>query len=146
MAKKTSGTYVIGHINPDTDSIASAMGYAWLLQNQTGETITPARAGHLNPQTAWVLERLHLEPPALLPDASPRFENVVQRLNTTTPERPLRELAQQVERAGRARADGFRLQESLDVLAQVACRLIPPILLLGQRLAHDRVEVRRPPA
>ena len=100
MAKKTSGTYVIGHINPDTDSIASAMGYAWLLQNQTGETITPARAGHLNPQTAWVLERLHLEPPALLPDASPRFENVVQRLNTTTPERPLRDVWAIANRTG----------------------------------------------
>ena len=76
MAKKTSGTYVIGHINPDTDSIAAAMGYAWLLQNQTGDEVLAARAGHLNPQTSWVLERLNLEPPVLLPDASPRFEHV----------------------------------------------------------------------
>ncbi|MEZ4590401.1 MAG: DHH family phosphoesterase [Chloroflexota bacterium] len=50
MAKKTSGTYVIGHINPDTDSIASAMGYAWLLQNQTEEEVIAARAGTLNPK------------------------------------------------------------------------------------------------
>lgn len=100
MAKKTTGTYVIGHINPDTDSIASAMGYAWLLQNQSEENIIPARAGTLNPQTAWVLERLRLEPPILLPDASPRFENVVHRFNPTTPERPLRDVWAIANRTG----------------------------------------------
>ena len=100
MAKKNSGTYVIGHINPDTDSIAAAMGYAWLLQNQEEENIVPARAGHLNPQTAWVLERLNLEPPILLPDASPRFENIVQRFNTTTPDRPLRDVWAIANRTG----------------------------------------------
>ncbi len=100
MAKKTSGMYVIGHINPDTDSIASAMGYAWLLQNQEEEPVVPARAGHLNPQTVWVLERLELEPPILLPDASPRFENIVQRFNTTTPDRPLRDVWAIANRTG----------------------------------------------
>ena len=100
MAKKTSGTYVIGHINPDTDSIAAAMGYAWLLQNQTGEEIIAARAGHLNPQTSWVLEWLNLEPPFLLPDASPRFENVAYRFNTTTPDRPLRDVWAIANRTG----------------------------------------------
>lgn len=83
--------YVIGHVNPDTDSIASAMGYAWLLQDQLRKNVIPARAGHLNPQTSWTLKRLGLEPPVFLPDASPRFEAIAHRLNTTTPERPLRE-------------------------------------------------------
>lgn len=100
MAKKTSGTFVIGHINPDTDSIAAAMGYAWLLQNLEEETIIPARAGHLNPQTSWVLDRLNIEPPILLPDASPRFENIVQRFNTTTPDRPLRDVWAIANRTG----------------------------------------------
>ncbi len=100
MAKKTSGTYVIGHINPDTDSIASAMGYAWLLQNQEEDPVIAARAGQLNPQTAWVLERLKLEPPVLLPDASPRFEHVAQRYNTTTPDRPLRDVWAIANRTG----------------------------------------------
>lgn len=85
-------TYVVGHINPDTDSIAAAMGYAWLLQDTAkNEDFTAARAGQLNPQTTWVLHRLGLEPPLLLPDASPRFESIAHRLNTTTPEHPLRE-------------------------------------------------------
>ena len=83
--------YVIGHINPDTDSIASAMGYAWLLRERDGGNVIAARAGPINPQTTWVLKRLGLEPPFLLPDASPRFASVTQYLDTTSPERPLRE-------------------------------------------------------
>lgn len=87
-----STTYIIGHINPDTDSIAAAMGYAWLLQDTAkNESYVAARAGQLNPQTTWVLNRLKLDPPLLLPDASPRFESIAHRFNTTTPEHPLRE-------------------------------------------------------
>ncbi len=91
MAEKNGQIYVIGHQNPDTDAIASAMGYAWLLRDQLGGNVTAARVGQLNPQTTWVLSRLGLEPPLLMPDASPRFESICHRLNTTTPERPLRE-------------------------------------------------------
>ena len=91
MNKTNNQLHVIGHVNPDTDSIASAMGYAWLLQDQLEDNVVAARAGHLNPQTSWVLNRLGLEPPVYLPDASPRFEAIAHRLNTTTPERPLRE-------------------------------------------------------
>lgn len=92
MQKTNNQTYVIGHINPDTDSIASAMGYAWLLQDiEPDESYVAARAGQLNPQTTWVLDRLKLDPPLLLPDASPRFETIAHRFNTTTPDRPLRE-------------------------------------------------------
>ena len=40
-----SRTYVIGHVNPDTDSIASAMGYAWLLRERDGVDTVAARAG-----------------------------------------------------------------------------------------------------
>jgi len=31
-----SPVYVIGHLNPDTDAIAAAMGYAWLLRERDG--------------------------------------------------------------------------------------------------------------
>ncbi len=83
--------YVIGHVNPDTDAIASAMGYAWLLRERDGEDAIATRAGVINPQTTWVLKRLGLESPMVLNDASPRFESVVKRLDTTHPDRPLRE-------------------------------------------------------
>jgi manganese-dependent inorganic pyrophosphatase len=90
--QKKNDIYVIGHINPDTDSIASAMGYAWLLNDQFDVSVTAARAGQLNPQTTWVLDRLQLDPPILLSDASPRFESIAQRFDTTTPDRPLRDV------------------------------------------------------
>jgi len=83
--------YVVGHVNPDTDAIASAMGYAWLLCERDGADALAARAGQVNRQTAWALKYLGLETPYLLTDASPRFQSVVRRLDTTTPDKPLRE-------------------------------------------------------
>ena len=83
--------YVIGHINPDTDSIASAIGYAWYLRESEGVDAVAARAGALNPQTAWVLKKLSIDLPLLLNDASPRFEAVTRRLDSVTPESPLRD-------------------------------------------------------
>lgn len=82
-------TYVIGHVNPDTDSIASAMGYAWLLRERDGVDTVAARAGALNPQTAWVLKQVNLEAPVLLTDASPRFESVMLRLDSIRPDAQL---------------------------------------------------------
>ena len=81
--------YVIGHVNPDTDSIASAMGYAWLLRERDGVNTIAARAGALNPQTFWVLKTLGLDAPYLLTDASPRFESIMRRLDSIDPESQL---------------------------------------------------------
>src|SRR5689334_9466148 len=68
--------YVIGHLNPDTDAIAAAMGYAWLLRERDGLNAIAARAGGVNAQTAWVLKIAGLEAPRLITDASPRFERI----------------------------------------------------------------------
>lgn len=92
--------YIIGHVNPDTDAIASAMGYAWLLQERDGLNAIPARSGAINRQTSWVLRTLDLEPPLLFNDASPRFESVMRRLDTVTPERPLSEAWAILSRTG----------------------------------------------
>ena len=83
--------YVIGHVNPDTDTVAAAMGYAWLLRERDGADTVAARAGAVNPQTAWALKKTGLDAPLLLNDASPRFEAVTRRLDTTKPDSPLRE-------------------------------------------------------
>ena len=93
-------TYVIGHVNPDTDSISSAIGYAWLLRERDGMNAVAARAGSMNPQTSWVLERLSLEPPCLLTDVSPRFESVARRMDTTSPDKPLRDAWDIASRTG----------------------------------------------
>lgn len=82
-------TYVTGHVNPDTDSIAAAIAYAWLLKERDGIDARAARAGAINPQTSWALKFLKLDPPYLLTDASPRFDSVVRRLDTTKPDSPL---------------------------------------------------------
>ncbi len=92
--------FVIGHVNPDTDAIASAMGYAWLLQERDGANAVPARSGAINRQTAWVLHELNLEPPLLFNDASPRFDSVMHRLDTVTPDRPLSEAWAILNRTG----------------------------------------------
>lgn len=85
----TGQIYVIGHVNPDTDTVASAMGYAWLLRERDGANTIAARAGAINPQTSWALRKTGVETPILLSDASPRFEAVTRRLDTTSPESPL---------------------------------------------------------
>ncbi len=95
-----SRIYVIGHVNPDTDSIASAIGYAWLLRERDGEDVVAARAGAINPQTTWVLKHLNMEPPMLLTDASPRFLSVNRRLDTATPDSPLRDAWTILNRTG----------------------------------------------
>jgi manganese-dependent inorganic pyrophosphatase len=92
--------YVIGHVNPDTDSIASAMGYAWLLRQRDGLDTLAARAGAINQQTAWALKRLGLEAPFLLTDASPRFGTVMRQLDSLLPERPLSEAWALASRTG----------------------------------------------
>lgn len=81
--------YVVGHINPDTDAIASAMGYAWLLRERDSANAVAARAGALNAQTSWVLKTLNIEAPTLLTDASPRFGSVMRRLDTIRPDSQL---------------------------------------------------------
>jgi manganese-dependent inorganic pyrophosphatase len=92
--------YVIGHINPDTDSIASAMGYAWLLRQRDGQDTVASRAGAINAQTAWALKKLNLEPPFLLTDASPRFESVTRQFDTIHPDDPLSEAWALASRTG----------------------------------------------
>lgn len=86
-----SPIHVIGHQNPDTDAIAAATGYAWLLRERDGSNAVAARPGALTPQTAWVLKTVGLEPPLLLADASPRFERIARTLPPILPDRPLRE-------------------------------------------------------
>ena len=58
--------YVFGHRNPDTDSVVSAMAYAALC-NALGEgSYVPARLGHLNDETDFLLKRFGFEPPMFL--------------------------------------------------------------------------------
>ena len=68
MGKRKEKVYVIGHKNPDTDSICSAIAYADLRQKVTGQVHEAKRAGHVNDETAYVLDRVGVEAPKLLTD------------------------------------------------------------------------------
>ncbi|WP_306536127.1 putative manganese-dependent inorganic diphosphatase [Geobacter sp.] len=75
--------YVVGHRNPDTDSVASALAYA-ALKNQQGQTnVTAAMAGEPNPQTRYILDRLGIEPPVYLADVHPKVCHVLNRQPVT---------------------------------------------------------------
>ncbi|SEO90567.1 manganese-dependent inorganic pyrophosphatase [Halogranum amylolyticum] len=65
----TEPTYVVGHQQPDTDTICSALAYARLKQEQ-GTAAVAARAGDVNPETEFVLDRWDVDAPELLEDAA----------------------------------------------------------------------------
>jgi manganese-dependent inorganic pyrophosphatase len=71
--------YVIGHRNPDTDSVASAIAYAELKRALGVEGVTAAMAGALNPQTTWLLAHLGIAAPLYLADVHPKVRDVVGR-------------------------------------------------------------------
>ncbi len=79
MATAPHTVVVIGHKNPDTDSICSAIAYAEL-KNQTSTMMHEARrAGKLNRETAYVLERFGIEQPRLCTDVNPKVRDVDYR-------------------------------------------------------------------
>ena len=61
--KKKKKIYVVGHKNPDTDSICSAIAYASLKRKITDDDYHARRAGQLNEETQYVLERFQVDPP-----------------------------------------------------------------------------------
>ena len=75
--KSTKPIYTIGHRNPDTDSICSAIGYAHLKQAM-GENVVPARAGKVNAETKYALEYFKVEQPLLITDLYPRVKDITK--------------------------------------------------------------------
>ena len=91
--------YVIGHKNPDTDSICSAISYAWLknllleresVQSKNSSTqaenqavtetaalrYVPMRAGHVNQETAYVLDYFKVPEPDYITDVEPQVKDI----------------------------------------------------------------------
>lgn len=87
--------YVIGHKNPDTDSIASAIAYAELKSLMGQNNVTAAAAGEPNPQTRYIIERLGIKPPLYLTDIHPKVRDIIKRPPVTAKsDMPLREVLQ----------------------------------------------------
>lgn len=68
--------YVIGHINPDTDSICSAIAYARLKQILTGGEYKAKRAGQINSETRFVLDRFKMPAPSYLSDIRTQVKDI----------------------------------------------------------------------
>ncbi len=76
MAMRNNKIYVIGHRNPDTDSICSAIAYAYL-KNQTGEEEYVAkRAGQINEETQFVLDYFNVELPGYVNDIGTQVKDI----------------------------------------------------------------------
>lgn len=74
--KKT--VYIIGHKNPDTDAVVSAVAYA-RLKNLLGHSeYVAARAGHLNPQTRYIFEKFGVQKPEYITDLIPKVKYFMQ--------------------------------------------------------------------
>lgn len=69
-------TLVIGHRNPDTDSICSAICYANLKRALTGGEYVPARAGHVSGETRFVLGYFGMEEPKLVEDVRTQVKDI----------------------------------------------------------------------
>jgi manganese-dependent inorganic pyrophosphatase len=93
--------YVTGHRNPDTDSIASAIGYAELKRRlDLGNEYVPVRLGDLNAQTQWVIERSGAPQPQLLTHVMLRASDVMQtEFPVTGQDEPIRDAGLAMARA-----------------------------------------------
>lgn len=100
--------YVIGHRNPDTDSIAAAIAYAALKRRLGNENVTPAMAGAPNPQTSYILGRLGFDPPLYLADIHPKVRDILNRAPVTAD-------------------SSMTLKESLELFHRHAIRVLPVV-------------------
>jgi manganese-dependent inorganic pyrophosphatase len=120
MSRET--VYVIGHRNPDTDSICSAIGYAELCRRQGRNEVRPARAGELNRQTEFILESLGVSPPERLNDVFPRVRDVLDGAPITI-------------------AGNLPLIQALEIMRRRDIRMLP--VVDGDRRANGALLLKR---
>ncbi len=77
--------YVVGHKNPDTDSVVSAIAYAELKRSLGETNVFPARGGKVNLQTAYILHRFNVPQPEFLSDLVPKVKNHMSEEPVTLP-------------------------------------------------------------
>ena len=79
MPKEAHKVVVIGHRNPDTDSICSAIAYAELKNRTSTLVCEPRRAGKMNQETEFVLKKFGVTPPRMCTDVNPTIRDVDYR-------------------------------------------------------------------
>ena len=74
--QETNSVWIIGHKNPDADSICAAIAYA-ALKNQTDrEHYVPKRAGSMNGETQYVLDYFGVEAPEEVSDVGAQVKDI----------------------------------------------------------------------
>lgn len=76
MPERIRSTIVIGHKNPDTDSICSAISYANLKRKITGNPYEACRAGMVNEETRFVLNHFQVEEPELIESVKTQVSDI----------------------------------------------------------------------
>ncbi|MCR4801494.1 MAG: putative manganese-dependent inorganic diphosphatase [Lachnospiraceae bacterium] len=76
IEKKEQDVFVVGHTNPDTDSICAAIAYANLKKKVTGKSYLPKRAGTLSPETEFVLKHFNVKTPGYLSDVREQVKDM----------------------------------------------------------------------
>ncbi|MDO5402069.1 MAG: putative manganese-dependent inorganic diphosphatase [Eubacteriales bacterium] len=103
MTESSKPVFVIGHKNPDTDSVCSAICYARLKSEITGNEYIAKRAGHLNEETQYVMNRSGVNPPQYIKDVRPQVKDIeIRRTQGVSDELSVR--------------NAWKLMKSLDVV------------------------------
>ncbi|MDO5702266.1 MAG: putative manganese-dependent inorganic diphosphatase [Lachnospiraceae bacterium] len=93
--------YVTGHLHPDTDSIASAIAYAFF-KRAMGTRAVPCRLGKLNSESEYLLDRFGFDPPMLLRDARVTLSEIqLDPLNYIHPETTILECLHMMKETGK---------------------------------------------
>jgi manganese-dependent inorganic pyrophosphatase len=94
-------TLVIGHKNPDMDSICSAIGYAELKKALGAKNVRAARCGNTNQRIDYALKKFGFEAPLFVTSVRPRVEDVMKRdVVSVGPEEPVYEAFMRIGQNG----------------------------------------------
>lgn len=95
----TEHVYVIGHKNPDTDSICAALSFARLKQRMGLDNVMACRAGKVNRETEYVLNAFKVPAPEYLPDVNLRVKDLLNGpIPTVNPQTSLQEAWQMMKK------------------------------------------------
>ena len=84
--EESNSVWVIGHKNPDTDSICAAIAYAALKDQTEKEHYEAKRAGAMNGETTYVLDYFGVEAPELVTDVGAQIKDINFRRTAGVPE------------------------------------------------------------
>ncbi len=134
-----SEVFVIGHRNPDTDAICSAIGYAEFKRRTGMPEAVAARCGDINDRIEFVLDTFGVPPPRFVADVSPKVRDVMQsRIFSVTAD------ATAAEALGLMDEHDIRVLPVLD--ADRRCRGLLSLFKLSKFLfpaAHRLIDSRR---